>query len=75
MKLGLTIFYRLLLAIEIAWGGGFFIAFWDHTPPFSSNFTFEALGFLVVGVVGVAFLHLVFTFPIGEKLAEDKHSN
>ena len=71
MKLGLTIVYRLLWIIELAWGIGFF---WmasdefDNSSDFSSDFWLVPL----TGVIGVAFLHFVFTSPIGKKLAEDK---
>jgi len=66
MKLGLTIVYRLLWIIELAWGIGFF---WMASDEFDNS---DFLPITLTGVFGVAFLHFVFTSPIGKKLAEDK---
>ena len=68
MKLGLTIAYRLLWVIELAWGGFFLLGALNY----SSLNTFEFWFLSLTGVIGVALLHIVFTSPIGKKLAEDK---
>jgi|DEB0MinimDraft_3_1074331.scaffolds.fasta_scaffold03910_4 uncharacterized membrane protein YeaQ/YmgE (transglycosylase-associated protein family) len=62
MKLGLTIFYRLLWAIQIGWCASCIGFFYDSTGEYV---------YLIVGLVGALFVHFVFISPTGMKLKEN----